>query len=714
MTSLNRRQFALGTVASGGLLPSAAAAPAISAKAVLPGIWQITVGTPEPITPVRTRRVPPSGDRISRLPHVPACPVEVERITARATRRGYLISIPLARGELVYGFGLQLQSFQQRGLKKKLRVNADPKMDTGDSHAPVPFYVTSRGYGVLVDTARYATFICGNKQKKADRRGPERSAATELARDHADEPSEMLIDIPAAGGADVYIFSGPDMLAAVQRYNLFSGGGALPPRWGLGFWYRCDQKFDQAQVLAMADEFRSRKIPCDVLGLEPGWQTHAYSCSYVWSDKFPDPSKMLAGLKAAGFHLNLWEHAFTHPSSPIYDKLLPFSGEYKVWGGLAPDFLSPDARRIFAEFHEREHVSRGVSGYKLDECDNSDFTGNWSFPECSRYPSGADGEQMHSLFGLRYQDAVESIFDRRAIRTWGLARSSQALAAPYPYVLYSDLYDHSEFIRGMANAGFSGLLWCPEVRDARDGEDLIRRLETVIFSPLAMINAWYIANPPWKQFDAKRNNAGEFLPGWESLEAKCRALIELRMRLIPYFYSAFAQYHLEGIPPFRALVMDYPADRETWTADDQYMAGDSLLVAPVTSGVEERSVYLPEGEWFHLWTGQKFAGRQRTKIAAPIGQIPVFVKSGAVLPLGGAAPYAEHEENYAISAHIFGDGRRGAVLYEDGGAPSAEFTKVNLHWDAGAQSGRLERQGAARGSSYTVTQWLAGSASVIR
>jgi len=84
-----------------------------------------------------------------------------------------------------------------------------------------------------------------------------------------------------------------------------------------------------------------------------------------------------------------------------------------------------------------------VAGYKLDECDNSDFTGNWSFPEISAFPSGADGEQMHCLFGLRYQDAIQSVFEKRQTRTYGLVRSSGALAAPYPYVLYSDLYDHA-------------------------------------------------------------------------------------------------------------------------------------------------------------------------------------------------------------------------------------------------------------------------------
>ena len=231
---------------------------------------------------------------------------------------------------------------------------------------------------------------------------------------------------------------------------------------------------------------------------------------------------MIGDLEKRNFRVNLWEHAFTNPESPIYKDLVPYSGDYEVWGGVVPDFLTPEARQIFADFHEKNHVALGVSGYKLDECDNSDFTRNWSFPEFSSFPSGADGEQMHCLFGLRYQDTIQNIFEKRREPTYGLVRNSQALAAPYPYVLYSDLYDHREFIRGLVNAGFSGLLWTPELRDARNREDLVRRLQSAALSPMALINAWYIRNPPWKQVDREANNNGQFDPQWREIEAECR------------------------------------------------------------------------------------------------------------------------------------------------------------------------------------------------
>jgi alpha-D-xyloside xylohydrolase len=709
--------------------------PAFPARAdgpdeLFPGVWRFTFGAPEKITPVKTRHYPPAAEGLAALPGAAACPIDV---TATISGRGVLAHAPLAPGEMIYGLGLQLQSFQQRGLKKRLRVNADPVMDTGDSHAPVPFYVTTRGYGILIDTARQATFYLGDKRRKPEAgaaaagegSGDSWNGASSYERKGLGAPSEVLIEIPEAAGADVYVFGGPTLRQAVQRYNLFSGGGPLPPRWGLGFWYRGQSDYSQSNVLSLAAEFRERRIPCDVLGLEPHWQTHAYSCSYVWGQRFPAPDAMLGELAALHFRLNLWEHAFVHPSSPIYSALKPFSGDYEVWGGIVPDFLQPEARNIFAGFHEREHVALGVSGYKADECDNSDFTGNWSFPEMSRFPSGADGEQMHSLFGLRYQDALTQTFEKRGQRTFGLVRSSGALAAPYPYALYSDLYDHRQFVRGIAQAGFSGLLWTPEVRDSANPAELIRRLESVVFSPLAIINAWYLRYPPWKQVNRADNNAGSFAVDWQNTEAQCRGILELRMQFIPWLQAAFVRYHREGLPPFRALVMDFPDDAQSREVDDEYLMGDGLLVAPIivagsgngrgrpsrpvapdaASGEAARSVYLPPGDWQDFWTGEPHKGQQEIEVRVPLERIPLFVKSGTILPLARPTLHTDDPQSWKLTALVYGDGRQAATLYEDDGASPPSLNTVTLSWDAGKKAGTVSRAGGPGGGAYEVVTW---------
>jgi alpha-D-xyloside xylohydrolase len=666
---------------------------------VLPSIWRMRIGSPESFTPVTTRFIPPAAAALKELPMVANPPLKPP--LAEIGKRGTTLMVPLEAGENLFGFGLQMLSFNQRGKRKTLRVNADPRMDTGDSHAPVPFYVSSRGYGIFVDTARNATFCCGTARRREERTLEQRTGYAEDApKLEETEKAFVTIQVDQAPGLDVYLFSGPAMLDAVRRFNLFAGGGVNPPEWGLGFWYRTQAKASADEVLRFANEFRERKIPCDVLGLEPGWQTHAYSCSFMWGNGFPDPANFVRQLDELSYKVNLWEHAFTHPSAPFHDDLASHSGDYLVWGGLVPDFQDKEARRIFGEHHRKTFLDIGVSGFKIDECDSSDYTGGWSFPDFSRFPSGQDGEQMHSVFGLRYQQTLLELFQAAKKPTYGLVRSSGALAAPYPFVLYSDLYDHRAFVRTLVNSGFSGLLWCPEVRDAKGPGDLIRRLQTVVFSPLAMINGWFIANPPWKQQDRKKNNNNELEPGWEKLEARCREVVEWRMMLIPYLRAAFARYALDGTPPFRALILDDPNDPALAACDDQFMIGDRMMVAPLFDGEALRKVVIPSGNWHDFWTGELIAGSKTIEVPASYERIPVFVKAGSVMPIGGVANSTADPATRNLTVRIFGDG---SLPFSIAGAKDSELM---ITWKN--DKGTIEQHGGAR--PYSVSAWVPSTA----
>lgn len=701
MGKINRRELvqglALGTLISAGhsSLADTAKGAGLSAgprplsgrnEHVLPGVWKVSFGSPEPHTPVSLRQFLPSRDALTKLPSVDRAPVSIH---AELSHRGTILRIPLADVERVYGLGLQLHSHQQRGKKKILRVNADPPSDTGDTHAPVPFFVTTGGYGVFIDTARYATFYIDSLRDPQNPTG----LASEASYAHSAVASSIVIEIRNVAGVDAYIFAGPSMKEAVQRYNLFSGGGCLPPDWGLGFWYRAAGDSSQDRVLEIARGLRDRKIPCDVIGLEPGWQTHAYSCSYVWSSRFPQPSAMIRSLEEMSFKVNLWEHAFTHPSSPIYKTLIRHSGDCAVFDGVVPDFVDPVARQIFGDFHAQELIDKGISGFKLDECDNSDFVGGWSFPELSRFPSGLDGEQMHGVFGLRYQDAVLSAFKKANRPTYGLVRSSGALAAPYPFVLYSDLYNHRDFVRALVNSGFCGLLWCPEVRDASSSEDLIRRLQTVVFSPLAMINAWYIANPPWMQQDKDKNNRSEFAPDWQDIEVRCREIIGWRMQLLPYLKAAFERYSRDGTPPVRALAMDYPDDRELAEIDDEFLVGDRMLVAPVFAGEKTRRVILPKGRWCSFWTGEIVEGGSGFTVETSLDRIPVYVKGDSIFPMGGIGDSTQDEATRQIVVRVYGDGSLPFILGDNGTASQLWLDREN------------QSQIASHGRGYVIQRW---------
>ena len=650
-----------------------------------PGIWQARLGTPERFTPVSSRIVPANLPMLRDLPSGPSPSLQV---TGKQEARGYQLVLPLQPGEQLYGLGLQMMGFAHRGQKLITRVNADPRFNTGDSHAPVPLYVSTDGYAILIDTARYATFYFGDARPKPTHPVDLAAGNSNPAPDYTQKleeysPGQVIVDIPTAEGADVYLFAGPDMLTAVRRYVAFSGGGCCPPEWGLGFWYRVDASSTQTSALQLAREFRDRGIPCDVIGLEPGWQTHAYPCTFVWDrNRFSNPSAFVRDAAAMQYKVNLWEHAFTHPASPLFSPLEPQSGNDGVWGGLVPDFAGEPARQVFGDYHGMTFIDQGVSGFKLDECDNSDYTGGWSFPECSQFPSGIDGEQMHSVFGLRYQQAIWEPYQKRNQPTYSLVRSSGALAAPYPFVLCSDLYDHRVFIRALVNSGFSGLLWCPEVRDAVDEEDLIRRLQSVIFSPLAIVNGWYIKNPPWKQLNKDKNNAGELLPDWEKLEARCRTIIGWRMQLVPYLRSAFARYAKEGTPPFRALVLDFPGDPRLQQVNDQYLIGDRMMVAPLFAGEADRKVILPTGEWFDFWTGARVEGDPIT-VPSTFDRIPVYAKAGSLIPWADVGQHAGSEESRQITVRVYGDGSLPATM-TDG------HQEARLSWSHGV--GRVDGQ----------------------
>jgi alpha-D-xyloside xylohydrolase len=552
-----------------------------------------------------------------------------------------------APDEEFFGGGLQFHSMAQRGRTKTLRVNADPSTDLGNSHAVVPFFLSTAGYGIFLDSHAKTEFDLGKA-------APDRLSFQ--------TPDPVI---------DYYLCLGPTFHELLARYTQLTGRMPMPPKWGLGFWYRMKSEWKQDKVEEVARAFREHDIPCDVIGLEPAWQTHAYSCSYVWNHaQFPDPQAFVAALRAEHLHVNLWEHAYVHPTSPIHDALQRANavGDQPVWGGLVPDFTRPEARTLFADLHTKEHISLGVDGYKLDECDGSDFTGGWFFPDDTRFPSGMTGAQMHNVFGLLYQKTFHEFFDRLNRRSYFLCRGMFAGAQGYSSVIYSDWYGFREYVRAAANSGFSGVLWCPEVRQTDDPKEFVRRFQTVFFSPLAMINAWADGVTPWEK--------------GPEVERIFRRYADLRMQLTPYLYSAFWRMHRTGLPVVRALVMDTPNDRQTYTVDDEFLYGDSLLVAPILQG-ETRHVYLPHGPWIDWWTGTVYAGEQTIECSASLDQLPLFVRAGAIVPMQPRMRYADEIPVETLTLRVF-PGQESAgepfTLYED------DAETLNYRQGAGVQT----------------------------
>ena len=206
-----------------------------------------------------------------------------------------MIRIPAKKNEAIYGFGLQFD-----GIKKSQKV-LDLTVDHfakggGRTHAPVPFYISSRGYGVFFNTARFLKVYVqvGNRKDsttlppRIDRNAP--SDEKQPGRWDSQPISDAVEAQMNAKGLEIIIFAGDSILDIVRKYNLYSGGGALPPLWGLGFWQRTPAKYNAEKVYQEIANFNKHNIPLDVIGLEPGWQSKSYPCTYEWQKKrFPNP-----------------------------------------------------------------------------------------------------------------------------------------------------------------------------------------------------------------------------------------------------------------------------------------------------------------------------------------------------------------------------------------------------------------------------------------
>ena len=683
---------------------------------IAPGIWKITYGVAEKHLPTEFKEQPLFSS-LKQLPDNNIQPFNLKAIHFSEMPSGVLAEINVDSTERFYGFGLQINSFEQRGMRRDIRTNSWPVGNVGFSHAPMPFYISSKGYGVLVNTSRYTVFYMASKgklgtsfQKQSDDTSNKNIAinTVTLYGKKYSRSDEVSILAEGTKGVELYIFKGPSMMQVMQRYNLFSGGGALPPMWGLGFEYRAKASFNDQQILQTAKYFRDNNIPCDMFGLEPGWQSASYSCSFKWNNKnFPNPDSFIHQMNAQSFKLNLWEHAYTHPTSPIFSEIAPYSGNYTVWAGAVPDFILPQARKIFGGYHEQQFVKKGIAAFKLDECDAADYSKadrEWSFPDIAKFPSGLDGIQMRQIFGSLYQQTMLNLYRKNNLRTMFDVRASYLFASPYTSALYSDMYDLHDFVRMIINSGFAGVNWSPELRETSSDAELIRRMQTTMMSAHMVANCWYLDLPPWLQYNTEKNVRHELLPNAKELEATAKKLIELRMSLLPYLYSSFAQYHFTGTPPFRALVLDYPNDKNVWRIDDEYMMGESILCAPFIDSFFMRKVYFPEGMWYDFNSNKKYEGGKTYTINMPLNKIPMFVKANTILPLAEPVENVIPSTVFHITSRVYGNPGAPARLFEDDGYRFG-FEKGNYNWLEISISGNktiVKRTGNFRQKLYEI------------
>jgi alpha-D-xyloside xylohydrolase len=653
--------------------PASAGAAALQFTELAPGVFEARVGTPERLTLLAAAGQPPRREALAKLPGAPL-PFDARETAARIASGKVALRFPLAEDEEIYGLGVDFKSLRRTGATLRLHVDHWGGVP-GRTHAPVPFYVSSRGYGVLVDSARYVDFYVGTAVRLGAQRKPPVIDRTTGGKAWSAQPRADSVEalVPALG-ARVLVFAGPTALDAVRRYNLWSGGGALPPKWALGFMTRTPTAYTAEQALAEVREFRSRGIALDMLGLEPGWHDHAYPCSFEWDrSRFPEPRAFLAELERLHVRANFWFNPYVSPTAPLHARLLPFAGSHLVWNGIVPDYSIDEARAAFAEHLRRTVIElnpAAVGGFKVDEVDGYD---RWLWPDTAVFPGGHDAEQMRQTYGVLVQRLLLELFRRGNRRTLGQVRGTNAGASPLPFVIYNDNYAFDEYVTAVANSSFAGVLWSPEVR-AGDGEDMLRRVQAVCFSPLALFNGWATDTKLWTH---------------AAVVDDIRAAIRLRLRLLPYWYTAFARYHFEGTPVVRAMPLvpgfdsrarsederldatsnPYAAGRVP-EAKDQFLVGDALLVAPIAPGAKSRRVVLPAGKWFDFHTGRQAGeGPTTIEVAPTLAEITLLVRDGSIVPLLGVerqwAP--SRDEVLPLEVRHYGHEPGAFELYDDDG-----------------------------------------------
>jgi alpha-D-xyloside xylohydrolase len=673
--------------------------PAQSWETVAPGIWKISVGRAQPITLLSAAGNLPNLEALAKLPAVDF-PLNQSLISTEVIGGETHLRFPLQKGEELFGLGLQFKTHNQRGRIMTLHVDHYGGRDNGRTHAPVPLYVSTKGYGVLIDAASYITVYAGTAiRTDADEPPALRDRNTDKnweAQPYSDAV-EMLVP---ADGTDVYVFAGPSMLEVVQRYNLFNGGGCLPPKWGLGFTQRVPTLYSDKDILQEAADFAEHNFPLDFIGVEPGWHSMAYPCTFEWDEtRFPDPAGFLDQLKSRGLRANLWLNPYLSPKGSMYDKIRPLAGSHTVWNGLVPDFTLEEARRLYKDHFVKNHLDPGVSGYKIDEVDGYD---QWLWPDVATFPSGTSAMEMRQIYGLMVQRMTADWFREKNQRTYGLVRGSNAGASSFPYVVYNDYYSHKDFITALINSSFIGVLWTPEVRASETAEEWLRRMQSVCFSPMAMLNAWADGTKPWT---------------FPEVEAEVRAVAHLRMRLLPYIYTAFARYRSEGIPPFRAMQLfgeqEFRSERTTtdlnsinnpyatYTTKEiryQYMMGDAILVAPMFAGETSREVVLPPGKWYDFYTGELVGEAEVITITPGLEHIPLFVKDGGIVPMIAARnQMPKPGEILPLEIRHYGRSSAQSMLYDDDG--------ITFNYEQGAFSRaelRVEKEGTGLHGSITI------------
>ena len=504
----------------------------------------------------------------------------------------------MSPGEKIYGCGESPTALNKAGQKVNLFVT-DPQGPEGpDMYKPIPFFLSSRGYGMFMHTSAPVTcdfgasYIGANKLFMAD---------------------EAL---------DLFIFLG-DPKEVLGEYTDLVGRPEMPPLWSFGTWMSRITYFSEAEGREVAKQIRKNKIPCDVIHFDTGWFGTDWQCDYAFAaDRFDNPKKMLDDLKEQGFRTCLWQLPYFTPKNKFFPELIEKGMYVRNGKGQLPyedvvlDFTNPET---VAWYQEKigNLIEMGVGAIKVDFGEAAPLEGI--------YANGRSGLYEHNLYPVRYNKAVADV--TRDIHNENIiwARSAWAGSQRYPLHWGGDAATTNTGMQGSLRSGLSlGLsgfcFWSNDIGGfvTETPEELYRRW--LPFGFLVSHSRVHGAPPTEPWYYGK-----EFTDYFR----KCAAM---KYVLMPYVYAQAKQSTEKGLPMMRALLLDYPNDPGAWLIEDEYMFGNNILVAPILEAKDSRDVYLPgQDRWIDYQTGEIYnPGWNHIEC----GELPIImlVKDGSAIP----------------------------------------------------------------------------------
>jgi alpha-glucosidase (family GH31 glycosyl hydrolase) len=554
----------------------------------------------------------------------------------------------------VFGLGPGSHPLNRRGTVDPMRSGQfSPDLATYGGHVPIPWVVGAESWGIFF-AHPWGSFDLRGEQGifQPVEQTPTRDIFVILA----DTPAELM-----------------------REWANLTGYAHMPPLWSLGYHQSHRTLESRESVLAELQRFRADKLPCDAMiflgtGFCPsGWNTgHG---SFTFNPKvFPDPAVMFREFHQQHFKV------VVHVTSPPED----LHGEVGDTGAALQD---PSSAAVYWPKH-REVQRIGVDGWWPDEGDELNpasrlarnrmyWEGSQMFqPDTRPFALHRNGYAGLQRYGWLWSGDTLSTWATLTAQV-SIGINAGLCGIPYWGTDTGGFVPTKEFTAELFVRWFQFSAFCPSFRC--HGRTWKLRLPW----------GWNLGSYEPAEFDGQF--AAATLPQPEALhntqvEAICRQYLNLRYQLLPYLYSAVAETHATGLPLMRSLWLAYPSDPKAPAIDDQYMWGESILVAPVLeAGATHRTTYLPEGQWWDYWTNQRIDGGQSLRREVDFETVPLYVKAGTILPVGPVKQYTQEVSSEPLTLRIY-PGADGTIsLYTDDGISfgylKGQFSRIVCTWN---------------------------------